>query len=45
MLYKLSNEEWLKLKHEVNKKKAWRKLHLAIDEKTQEIVASELTSL
>ena len=40
-----SEEEWLKLKHKVNQKKAWRKLHLAIDEKTQQIVASELTSL
>ena len=40
-----SEGKWLKLKHKVNQKKTWRKLHLAIDEKTQQIVSSELTSL
>ncbi|MBU2645441.1 IS5 family transposase [bacterium] len=36
--------EWQETKHGLQKRKHWRKLHLAIDEKTGDIVASELTT-
>lgn len=36
--------EWHETKHGLQKRKTWRKLHLAIDEKTGDIVASELTT-
>jgi len=36
--------EWQETKHGLQKRKEWRKLHLAIDEKTGDIVASELTT-
>src|SRR3954464_15590351 len=36
--------EWLVEKHGVRGKRTWRKLHLAIDPSTGEILASELTS-
>jgi len=36
--------EWQETKHGLQKRKSWRKLHLAIDEKTGNIVASELTT-
>ncbi len=36
--------EWQETKHGLQKRKDWRKLHLAIDEKTGDIVASELTT-
>ncbi len=36
--------EWHECKHGLKKRKNWRKLHLAIDEKEQKIVASELTT-
>ena len=36
--------EWQETKHGLQKRKTWRKLHLAIDEKTGDIVASELTT-
>jgi transposase len=35
--------EWLDQKHGVRSRRRWRKLHLGIDAKTHEIVASELT--
>jgi len=36
--------EWQETKHGLQKRKDWRKLHLVIDEKTGDIVASELTT-
>jgi len=36
--------EWKVRQHGYNKRRTWRKLHLGIDEKTQEIVASTLTN-
>jgi len=36
--------EWKVRKHGVSKRRTWRKLHLAIDEKTQQIVTLQLTS-
>jgi len=36
--------EWQETKHGLQKRKHWRKLHLAIDEKTGNILASELTT-
>src|SRR3954451_18657406 len=36
--------EWLAEKHGARGKRTWRKLHLAIDPSTSEILASELTS-
>src|SRR5689334_19999770 len=36
--------EWLQQKHGVRPRRRWRKLHLAIDADTQEIVASELST-
>lgn len=36
--------EWLDQKHGVRPRRRWRKLHLAIDADTHEIVASELTT-
>ncbi len=36
--------EWQETKHGLQKRKSWRKLHLAIDEKTGDILASELTT-
>ncbi len=36
--------EWQETKHGLQKRKNWRKLHLAIDEKTGDILASELTT-
>jgi len=36
--------EWLVEKHDERGKRAWRKLHLAIDPSTTEILASELTT-
>ena len=36
--------EWQETKHGLQKRKSWRKLHLAIDETTGNILASELTS-
>ena len=36
--------EWLVEKHGARSKRTWRKLHLAIDPSTGEILASELTS-
>ncbi len=35
--------EWLDQKHGVRSRRRWRKLHLAVDADTQEIVAVELT--
>jgi transposase len=35
--------EWLDQKHGVRSRRRWRKLHLAVDAETQEIVAVELT--
>jgi Transposase DDE domain len=35
--------EWLDQKHGVRPRRRWRKLHLGIDAKTHQIVASELT--
>lgn len=39
----LGSNEWRDFKHKMGKRKTWRKLHLTIDEKTQQILASELT--
>ncbi len=36
--------EWQETKHGLRKRKNWRKLHLAINEKTGDILASELTT-
>ena len=36
--------EWLVEKHGTQRRRAWRKLHLAVDAKTGTIVASTLTS-
>ena len=36
--------EWLVEKHGIQRRRAWRKLHLAVDAKTGTIVASTLTS-
>jgi hypothetical protein len=36
--------EWLDQKHGIRSRRRWRKLHLAIDAVTHEIVASELTA-
>ena len=36
--------EWKVRKHGVSKRRTWRKLHLAVDANTQEVVAVELTS-
>lgn len=36
--------EWLQQKHGVRLRRRWRKLHLAIDADTREIVASALTT-
>ena len=36
--------EWQETKHGLQKRKNWRKLHLAIDEATGDILASELTT-
>lgn len=36
--------EWKVRKHGYSKRRTWRKLHLAIDAKTQEVVASVLTT-
>ncbi|MCP4761998.1 MAG: IS5 family transposase, partial [archaeon] len=36
--------EWHECKHGLKKRKNWCKLHLAIDEKEQKIIASELTT-
>ena len=35
--------EWLDQKHGIRSRRRWRKLHLAVDANTHEIVASELT--
>lgn len=35
--------EWKARKHGVSKRRSWRKLHIAIDPKTGEVVAEELT--
>jgi transposase len=35
--------EWLDQKHGIRSRRRWRKLHLAVDTTTQEIVASDLT--
>jgi transposase len=35
--------EWLDQKHGIRSRRRWRKLHLAVDATTQEIVASDLT--
>ena len=35
--------EWKARQHGVSKRRTWRKLHLAVDEKTGEITATELT--
>lgn len=36
--------EWKVYKHGRSKRRTWRKLHIAIDAKTQQIVAAEMTS-
>ncbi len=36
--------EWQETKHGLQKRRSWRKLHLAIDENTGDILASELTT-
>ena len=36
--------EWLVEKHGTQRRRAWRKLHLAVDAKTGTVVASTLTS-
>ena len=36
--------EWKVKKHGVGKRRQWRKLHLAVDEKTQEILFVDLTT-
>ena len=36
--------EWQETKHGLQKRKSWRKLHLAMDEATGDILSSELTS-
>lgn len=36
--------EWKVYKHGRSKRRAWRKLHIAIDAETQQIVAAEMTS-
>jgi len=36
--------EWLEHKHGVRKRRTWRKLHLALDAETGEIVAEDLTA-
>ena len=35
--------DWLDQKHGIRSRRRWRKLHLAVDADTQEIVAAELT--
>ena len=40
----LGPNEWQDFKHKTGKRRCWRKLHLTIDEKSQQIVASELTA-
>lgn len=36
--------EWHETKHNLKKRKSWRKLHIAIDKKSQKILSSELTT-
>jgi hypothetical protein len=45
MIYKVFGEgEWKMRTHGKAKRRTWRKLHLSIDAKTHEIIASNLTS-
>ncbi|MEC4091797.1 transposase [Pseudoalteromonas rubra] len=37
------NGEWHARKHGANKRRIWRKLHLAFDENTHQIVGAELS--
>jgi hypothetical protein len=36
--------EWLIEKHDAQRRRAWRKLHIGVDAETEEILASELTT-
>nr|WP_290444354.1 transposase [Pseudoalteromonas sp. XMcav2-N] len=39
------NGEWHARKHGVNQRRTWRKLHLAIDANTHQIVGAELSTI
>ncbi|WP_249364590.1 transposase [Pseudoalteromonas rubra] len=39
------NGEWHARKHGANKRRTWRKLHLAIDANTHQIVGAELSTI
>nr|WP_275446893.1 transposase [Pseudoalteromonas sp. McH1-42] len=39
------NGEWHARKHAANKRRTWRKLHLAVDTDTHQIVAAELSTV
>ncbi|MCG7564550.1 transposase [Pseudoalteromonas sp. McH1-42] len=39
------NGEWHARKHGANKRRIWRKLHLAFDENTHQIVGAELSTI